>query len=194
MSIARRQLIRRGSSPSALPQCRWLSIIAARRLLAAVTAWISPVKWRLMSSIGTTCARPPPVAPPFTRNTGRGRFAQADQRPPAEGGQRIAQADGSGGLALSGRGGGDAGDEDERALPPRPRRQRHLGLEAAVRVPPHRMGCRRGRPPPRSAEGAPRGRSRGLTASAGHRLRSVEPPCGPPPVPGRGTAVKPERR
>ena len=39
---------------SALPQWIWLSIIAASRLCALVMAWKSPVKWRLISSIGTT--------------------------------------------------------------------------------------------------------------------------------------------
>ena len=43
----------------------WLSIIADSRLCAAVIAWKSPVKCRFMSSIGTTCAYPPPAAPPF---------------------------------------------------------------------------------------------------------------------------------
>ena len=33
-------------------------------------AWKSPVKCRLMSSIGTTWAYPPPAAPPFTPKTG----------------------------------------------------------------------------------------------------------------------------
>ena len=33
-------------------------------------AWKSPVKCRLMRSIGITCARPPPVAPPLAPNTG----------------------------------------------------------------------------------------------------------------------------
>ena len=33
-------------------------------------AWKSPVKCRLMSSIGTTCAWPPPAAPPFTPKQG----------------------------------------------------------------------------------------------------------------------------
>ena len=42
-----------------------LSSIAAIKLFAAVIAWISPVKWRLISSIGTTCAYPPPAAPPL---------------------------------------------------------------------------------------------------------------------------------
>src|SRR3989442_9054998 len=41
-----------------------------RRLCALVAAWKSPVKCRLMSSIGTTCAYPPPAAPPFTPKTG----------------------------------------------------------------------------------------------------------------------------
>jgi len=48
----------------------WLSSRAANRLFAAPTAWKSPVKCRLMSSIGTTCAYPPPAAPPLTPNTG----------------------------------------------------------------------------------------------------------------------------
>ena len=39
-------------------------------LLAAVIAWMSPVKWRFRSSIGTTCAQPPPAAPPLMPNTG----------------------------------------------------------------------------------------------------------------------------
>ena len=44
--------------------------MAASRLLAAPMAWKSPVKWRLMSSMGATCAQPPPVAPPLRPNTG----------------------------------------------------------------------------------------------------------------------------
>ena len=56
--------------PIALPWCTWLSITAASRLLASAMAWKSPVKCRLMSSIGTTCAWPPPAAPPFMPNTG----------------------------------------------------------------------------------------------------------------------------
>jgi len=47
-----------------------LSSIAASRLCAAVIACMSPVKWRLMSSIGAICVWPPPVPPPFTPNTG----------------------------------------------------------------------------------------------------------------------------
>ena len=43
-----------GSMERVLPCCRWLSIMAQSRLLAAVMACISPVKWRLMSSMGTT--------------------------------------------------------------------------------------------------------------------------------------------
>ena len=48
----------------------WLSIAAHKRLLAVVIACISPVKWRFISSIGTTCAYPPPAAPPFIPKTG----------------------------------------------------------------------------------------------------------------------------
>ncbi len=46
------------------------SSIAASRLLAAPIAWMSPVKWRLRSSIGTTCVMPPPAAPPLIPKTG----------------------------------------------------------------------------------------------------------------------------
>src|SRR5438445_298552 len=44
--------------------------MADSRLWALAIAWKSPVKCRLMSSIGTTWAYPPPAAPPFTPNTG----------------------------------------------------------------------------------------------------------------------------
>ena len=70
MSTALRHVIRRGSMFSSLPCWMWLSSIAASRLLAAPIAWKSPVKCRLMSSIGTICAYPPPAAPPLTPKTG----------------------------------------------------------------------------------------------------------------------------
>ena len=54
-----------GSILSSFPKYMWLSISDAKRLFAAATAWMSPVKWRLISSIGITCAYPPPAAPPF---------------------------------------------------------------------------------------------------------------------------------
>ena len=56
MSTTRRHWMRRGSMPSSLPWWMWLSTIAASRLLASAMAEKSPVKCRLMSSIGTTCA------------------------------------------------------------------------------------------------------------------------------------------
>ena len=56
MSTTRFHTIRRGSMPNLLPWWRWLSSIAASRLWANSMAWKSPVKWRLMSSIGTTWA------------------------------------------------------------------------------------------------------------------------------------------
>ena len=59
-----------GSICNSLPCCRWLSRIAAIRLFAHVIACRSPVKCRLMSSIGTIWACPPPVAPPLMPNTG----------------------------------------------------------------------------------------------------------------------------
>ena len=48
-----------------MPCCIWLSRSAAHKLLADVIAWKSPVKCRFNSSIGTTCAYPPPAAPPL---------------------------------------------------------------------------------------------------------------------------------
>ena len=56
MSTQRFQVIFFTSMPRELPCWMWLSSIAASRLLAAPMAWKSPVKWRLMSSIGTTWA------------------------------------------------------------------------------------------------------------------------------------------
>src|SRR6516225_11498014 len=47
-----------------------VSIAAARRLLAAVMAWMSPVRWRLNSSIGMIWLYPPPAAPPLIPKVG----------------------------------------------------------------------------------------------------------------------------
>ena len=44
--------------------------MAHSRLFAAVMACISPVKCRLISSMGTTWEYPPPAAPPLMPNTG----------------------------------------------------------------------------------------------------------------------------
>ncbi len=46
------------------------SIAAARRLFAAVMAWMSPVRCRLKSSMGITWLYPPPAAPPLIPNVG----------------------------------------------------------------------------------------------------------------------------
>ena len=56
MSTQRFHMMRLGSIPSLLPCLMWLSSMAASRLLAAPMAWKSPVKCRLMSSMGMTCA------------------------------------------------------------------------------------------------------------------------------------------
>ncbi len=56
MSTTRFQEILRRSNPRSLPWWMWLSMSAARRLLARAMALKSPVKCRLMSSMGTTCA------------------------------------------------------------------------------------------------------------------------------------------
>ena len=70
MSTQRFQVIFFTSIPRAFPCWMWLSSMAASRLFAAPMAWKSPVKCRLISSIGTTWAYPPPAAPPLTPNTG----------------------------------------------------------------------------------------------------------------------------
>ena len=69
-SRVRTHVIRRGSSFRGLPWCNELSSIAERRLWADVIAWKSPVKWRLISSIGAIWAKPPPAAPPLTPKHG----------------------------------------------------------------------------------------------------------------------------
>ncbi len=70
ISIALFHIICVGSMPRLFPWCMWLSIAADNKLFAAVNACISPVKWRLMSSIGTTWEYPPPAAPPLIPITG----------------------------------------------------------------------------------------------------------------------------
>jgi hypothetical protein len=55
MSMQRRHEIVSGSMRSSLPCSRCASINADSRLLAAVIACRSPVKWRFRSSMGTTC-------------------------------------------------------------------------------------------------------------------------------------------
>ena len=65
MSIARFHVTSRALSGGSSRWCRWLSIAAASRLWADAIACRSPVKCRLISSIGSTCDQPPPAAPPF---------------------------------------------------------------------------------------------------------------------------------
>ena len=70
MSMTRFQTTRRVSMSRALPWWMWLSMRAESRLCANAMALKSPVKCKLMSSIGTICAYPPPAAPPFIPKTG----------------------------------------------------------------------------------------------------------------------------
>ena len=55
---------------SSLPCQMELSMQAAIKLIELVKACISPVKCKLISSVGTTRALPPPVAPPLIPKTG----------------------------------------------------------------------------------------------------------------------------
>ena len=64
------QTIRSGLIFNSLPWKIWLSIIAAIRLIEEVKACISPVKCKLISSLGSIEAKPPPVAPPLRPKTG----------------------------------------------------------------------------------------------------------------------------
>ena len=71
MSNTRFQATVRGSMPSVRDLlCKLLSINAASRLCAFSIAAKSPVKCKLISSIGSTCDQPPPAAPPLMPNTG----------------------------------------------------------------------------------------------------------------------------
>src|SRR5687767_4478615 len=70
MSTVRGQVTAAGSMLSGLPLKMEASSAAASRLCDAATEWKSPLKWRLMSSIGSIIALPPPVPPPLTPNTG----------------------------------------------------------------------------------------------------------------------------
>ena len=117
MSIARRQPMRSASIVCGLPCRIEASSIAASRLLAAPIAWMSPVKWRLRSSIGTTCVMPPPAAPPLTPNTGPsdGSRRQATGRLPIDA-EALGQADERRRLALAGLGRRHAGDAHELAV------------------------------------------------------------------------------
>ncbi len=54
MSTTRGHTIELGSMPSGFLWWRWLSRNAAARLWAAPIAWLSPVRWRLKSSMGMT--------------------------------------------------------------------------------------------------------------------------------------------
>ena len=81
MSSARFHPTRSASILCGLPWRIEASSSAASRLFAAPIAWMSPVKWRFRSSIGTTCVIPPPAAPPLMPNTGpEGGLAQTQQR------------------------------------------------------------------------------------------------------------------
>ena len=139
ISRQRRQVIRRASSPSALPWNSELSIAAASRLLAAVTACRSPVKCRLMSSPGNTCELPPPVPPPLMPKTGPIDGSRSGHRRVcARLTQRLGQADRGRGLTLTRRRWGHPGDQDQVALrpfvQPRHRLGGELGLVASVQV------------------------------------------------------------
>ena len=69
-SVTLDQLMPAGCMPQAAFRYTAFSTSAARRLWAEPTACASPVKWMLISSSGTTVARPPPVPPPLMPKIG----------------------------------------------------------------------------------------------------------------------------
>ena len=138
MSTTRRHEMRRASSPRALPWWMWLSRSAASRLLAAPMAWKSPVKCRLMSSIGTTlrmaAARRSALHPEARTEAG---LAQADQGLPADPVQPVGESDRGGGLAFAGRGpgSGDRGDQHELSVFPAGERIDVVEVDLRLRMP-----------------------------------------------------------
>src|SRR6185312_6614014 len=79
----------------------WRATNAASMLLAAAMAWKSPVKCRFRSSIGTTCVRPPPAAPPLMPKIGPRGLAQAQHRPLPDPPQALGERDRGRRLALA---------------------------------------------------------------------------------------------
>ena len=143
MSTQRRQVIECGSSPRSFPCRRCESTIAASRLFAAPIAWMSPVKWRLISSIGTTWARPPPVPPPFRPKTGpERRLPQAEQRLLADRAEPLGQRDRGGRLALAEPGRRHRRDRHDPAVGPagQPVDRRELDLRGRRAVREHLVG------------------------------------------------------
>ena len=105
-------------------------------------------------------------------------LAQADHRPPADGVERVAEADGGRGLALAGGGRVDRGDEDELALRPRRRRPaspaRKSGASLALSWP---KGIRLSGGMPRPAAISAMGRvraARAMSMSVGWGMRLSE--------------------
>ena len=139
MSTQRRQLTESGSIPSLLPCRRCASSMAASRLLAAPIAWMSPVKWRFRSSIGTTCAYPPPGRAALDPEDRAERgLAQAERHAPADVAEPLRERDRGRRLALAGLRRRDRRDADELAVRPVGEaiddRQVDLGLVLAVEV------------------------------------------------------------
>src|SRR6476469_4522188 len=111
MSSTRFHWMRRTSMPSSLPWLIWLSISAASRLLASWMAPKSPVKCRLMSSIGTICVAAAGRAALHAEHRPKRGLAQADHRLLADVIERVAEAHRGGGLAFAGGRRADGGHQ-----------------------------------------------------------------------------------
>ena len=163
--------IRSASILCGLPCRIEASSIAASRLLAAPIAWMSPVKWRFRSSIGTTWVRPPPAAPPLIPNTGPSDGSRRhSDRALADRAEALGQPDGGRRLALAGLRRRHAGDADELAVRDvraggRSPTATILRLVAAVRLDLVGFAARRARRAARSARVRRPGRSRDCSSS-----------------------------
>ncbi len=140
MSITRRQAMRRVSMARRLPCWMWLSIMAASRLLAVVTAWMSPVKCRSISSLGQHLGSAAAGGPALhAEHRAQRGLAQGDDGFDADAVQRHGQADGGGGLAFAGRGGSGGGHQHLAAAAVAPGHAPgqggfQLGLVGAVKI------------------------------------------------------------
>ena len=166
MSMARRQVMRRGVEAERVAP---VQVVVDHRRQQVVgrgdgveVAGEMEVDVLHRRHLGAAAAGGPALHPEAGAERG---LAQADHGLRAERVQRIAEADGGGGLALAGRGRADAGDQHQLARPASPSGSRQaeieLGLVAAEGDQRRVAGCRRGRRWRRSAAGSRRARSRG---------------------------------
>ena len=136
ISTVRGQVIWRWSMSRLLGRNRWLSSIAERSPWAAVMAWKSPVKCRLISAMGITWEYPPARRPAFDpEDRPQARLTQAKDGIPLPKGQGVGEPYSDRGFSFTGWGRADARDQNELPVPALPavdHVQWHLGLVVPV--------------------------------------------------------------